>query len=86
LEHKLSLNNSEFIKFETGKKIRIRSREQIRKTLDENNKPHGCYFIEDINKYCGTKNKILKKIDNIYDESNRITRKTSNTFLIDRLS
>ena len=69
--------------FREGDVVRIRSKEQIQETLDENHKLKGCLFMEEMWQYCGTKHRILKKVDSFYDEANRRMCKARNIVLLD---
>jgi hypothetical protein len=70
-------------KFHEGDIVQIRSRDEIQRTLDKNNKLEGCAFLEDMWQYCGTKQKIIKKVNNFYDEANSRMCKARNTVLLE---
>jgi copper chaperone CopZ len=69
--------------FKEGDIVRIRSKEEILKTLDVNNRLKGCLFMDEMWQYCGTEHKILKKVNNFYDEANFRMCKTRNTVLLE---
>ena len=71
--------------FKPGDIVKIRSRDDIKNTLDENDKLEGCLFMKDMWRYCGTKQKVLKKIDYFYDEANFKMCKAHNVVLLDGL-
>ena len=68
-----------------GDYIKIRSKDEILKTLDKNNRLEGCFFMQDMFDHCGTRHKVLKKIENFYDEATSKMRKARNTFLLEDL-
>ena len=69
--------------FKEGDIVRIRSKEEILRTLDKNNRLKGCLFMDEMWQYCETEHKILKKVNNFYDEANYRMCKTRNTVLLD---
>jgi hypothetical protein len=70
---------------EVGDLVRIRSKVEILQTLDKDNKTKGCGFMDEMWQYCGTKHKIIKKIEYFYDECNQVMRKAHNTVLLEDL-
>ena len=81
-------NSKNFLKnpkkgLKPGDKIRVRSKEQIMQTLDKENKLEGCYFMEDMWKYCGTEQKVLKRINYFYDERGAEYYKAYNTVILE---
>ena len=81
--HLKDLVNSSKSNLNVGDIVRIRSKEQILQTLDNNNKLEGCLFMEDMWQYCGTEHKVLKKVNYFYDEANRRMCKAYNTVLLE---
>ena len=71
--------------FKEGDIVRIRSREEIQRTLDKNYKLEGCLFMDEMWQYCGTKQKIIKKVENFYDEANFRMCKARNIVLLEGL-
>lgn len=79
----LTYTNSSGLK--AGDVVRIRSKGQILVTLDKNNKLEGCYFMDEMWQYCGSHQKVFKKIDYFFDESNLRMCKASNTVILEGL-
>ena len=46
--------------------MRVRNRDEIEKTLDENGKCEGCLFMNQMYKYCGREFTILKVMSNFF--------------------
>lgn len=68
-----------------GDVIRIRSKDQIRRTLDKNNKLEGCVFMNEMWQYCGTQQKAIKPVEYFFDECKFKMRKTRNIVLLEGL-
>jgi hypothetical protein len=51
-----------------GDVVRVRSREQIQATLDRWNRLKGCDIMEEMWQYCGTTQRVLKRVDRFLDE------------------
>jgi hypothetical protein len=68
-----------------GDIVRVRSKEQIMQTLDENKRLEGCYFRSDMWQYCGGEYKVFKRVDYFFDESSSKMRKARNMVLLEGL-
>lgn len=55
-------------KFNIGEIVKVRSKEEIAKSLDWFNKLDGCLFMDQMWEYCGQRFKILKIVRNFFDE------------------
>lgn len=53
----------------TGDTVRVRSKEEILQTLDENNRLGGCAFLKEMWQYCGGEYKVVKKMEYFFDEA-----------------
>jgi len=51
-----------------GDIVRIRSKEQILQTLNKENKLDGCFFMNEMWQYCGSRQKVLKRVEYFFDE------------------
>lgn len=51
-----------------GDLVRVRSKEEITSTLNSWNEYKGCAFIDDMWDYCGTTQRVFKKVRNFIDE------------------
>ena len=79
------LKNIKNINLQAGDTVKIKSKAEILKTLDKNNRLKGCYFMNEMWQYCGTIQKVLKRVDYFYDECKSIMRKTHKIVLLDNL-
>lgn len=68
-----------------GDIVKIRSKDEILQTLDENNRLGGCSIMNEMWKYCGSKQKLLKKVNYFYDERKMKFLKTKNIVLLEGL-
>jgi hypothetical protein len=62
--------------------VQVRSRENIEKTLDSCKQLKGCTFMSEMLKYCGTKQKILKRVERYFDEADLQAKRTSGIVLL----
>ncbi len=67
----------------SGKMVRVRSESEIRSMLDEREKYRGCLFIDEMFEYCGNEYKILKVIDNFFDEAKQKMCKCKDTVILE---
>lgn len=68
-----------------GDWVRIKSREEILETVDENNKLEGCVVMPEMWQYCGTETKVVKRVEYFLDEANYKMRKMRTTVLLEGL-
>jgi hypothetical protein len=57
------------LNLQPGEWAQVRSIDEISATLDENNKYKGLYFMPEMEKFCGEKFKVFKKVERIKLES-----------------
>jgi len=60
--------NSNIHQYNIGDVVRVRSKENISKTLDTIDKLDGCLFMEQMWEYCDSKFKVIKVVNNFFDE------------------
>ena len=68
-----------------GSMVRVRSREEILATLNERNKLEGCFFMQEMFGYCGKEYKVIRKVENFFDEASMEMRRARTTFLLEGL-
>jgi len=71
--------------FEPGELIRVRSKEEIRTTLDHRNRVKGCVFMEEMYEYCGTRQVIYKKVSQFLDERDYRLKTCKDLYLLQDL-
>ena len=65
-----------------GDKVRVKSLDQIIKTLNLRQKMGGCYFIDDMDRFCGGEYIVQKKVNNFFDELSYSSFKTDDVVLL----
>jgi hypothetical protein len=78
-------NKLKVFNFKPGDIVKVRSKAEILQTLDKRNRLKGCYFMDEMWQYCGTKQRVLKRVDHFFDECKDLMRKTHNIVLLDGL-
>jgi len=66
-----------------GDWVRVRSRQEIEATLDGWNKLKGCAFMQEMWPYCGTEQRIFKKVNQFLDERDYLIKKTRGIYLLE---
>jgi hypothetical protein len=65
-----------------GDLVRVRSREEIQTTLDRWQALKGCGFLDEMADYCGTTQKVLKRVERFMDERDYRLKKASGIVLL----
>jgi hypothetical protein len=65
--------------------VRVRSREEIQAMLDPFKETRGCAFLEDMYKYCGTKQRVLKSMERFLDERDYQVKKVRGVILLENV-
>ena len=66
-----------------GSRVRVRSREEIERTLDRRRRYHGCPFAEPMFQYCGQEFRVFKCVDRFFDEAQWRLLKCRNVVLLE---
>lgn len=80
-----SISSAYSTSLQPGDIVRVRSKEQILQTLDNNNRLEGCVFMNEMWQYCESQHKVLKRVDCFFDEAKFRMRKTRHTVLLEGL-
>lgn len=72
-------------KLATGDWVRVRSRGEIQAMLDPFKETRGCAFLEDMYKYCGTKQRVLKSMERFLDERDYKVKKVRGVILLENV-
>lgn len=70
---------------QSGDLVRIRSREEIHATLDHWNQRRGCAFLDEMWAYCGTQQRVLKRVERFLDERDYLTKHCKGIVLLEGL-
>ena len=69
-----------------GDIVRVRSKEEIQQTLDKKNRLDGCFFMDEMWQYCGTQQRVLRRVEGFFDEAELRMFKTRDIVLLDGLN
>lgn len=75
--------HEEVLNLQAGELVEVKSLAEIRKTLDENGRYRGLYFMGEMRQFCGKQFRVHKKVNRILLESTAEIRKTKNTVLLE---
>lgn len=73
------------IKIKPGDLVKIRSREEIKSSLNHWNQLKGCAFMEEMWQYCNGKYRVFKKVNQFLDERDYLVKKCDGIFLLEGL-
>lgn len=68
-----------------GQRVRVKSREEIKATLDNWGYLKGCGFMEEMWPYCGTEQRVLKSVWSFLDERDYRVKKVRGIFILEGL-
>jgi hypothetical protein len=68
---------------QAGDLVRVRSREQIQATLDRWNRLKGCDIMEEMWQYCGTTQRVLRRVDRFLDERDYRVKRCKGIILLE---
>jgi hypothetical protein len=72
-------------KLSAGDWVRVRSWEEIQPMLDPFKETRGCAFLEDMRKYCGTKQRVFKSMERFLDERDYKVKKVRGVILLENV-
>ena len=84
-KHKKKTSQSISEPLQKGDKVRVLSKKEIARMLDDDYKYKGCFFMEEMWQYCGTEQKVLTRVEYFFDEFTGMMRKAKNTVLLEGL-
>jgi hypothetical protein len=70
-------------KFKPGDLFRDKSKEEIQETLNHWNQLKGCAFMEETWGYCGTNQKVFKRVERFLDEGDYLMKKCRGIILLE---
>ena len=71
------------IMLKAGDRVRIKSKEEIQATLNHWNQLKGCSFMEEMLPYCGTEQRIFKRVEKFLDERDYLLKKCRGIVILD---
>ena len=73
-------------RLEAGDLVRVRSREEIEATLDHWGSLKGCGFLDEMTAFCGSTQRILKRVERFIDERDFRVKRASGVVLLEGLT
>ena len=70
-------------RLEAGDTVRVRAREEIEATLDRWRSFKGCGFLDEMAGYCGTPQRVLKRVERFMDERDYRLKKAFGVVLLE---
>lgn len=67
----------------SGDIVRVKSRDEIQRSLNRWNQLKKCSFMEEMWRYCGTTQRVLKKVDKFLDERDYRLKKCSGLYTLE---
>jgi hypothetical protein len=76
-------NNCAVGTLKPGDLVRIRSKDEVKNTLNRWNQLKGCAFTEEMWPYCGTTQKVLKRMEKFLDERDYLMKRCKGIVILD---
>jgi hypothetical protein len=71
------------VTLQAGNLVRVKSRQEIERSLNNWNQIKGCSFMEEMWQYCGSTQRILKKVEKFLDERDYLIKKCKGVYLLE---
>ncbi len=76
----------ETLDLQPGELVEVKSEEELRAALDADGRNHGLLWMRGMDRYCGKRYRVLRRVNTILLESTGQRRKMKNTVLLDGLT
>jgi hypothetical protein len=70
---------------QSGDMVRVRSKDEIQKTLNNWNQLNRCSFMEEMWPHCGTTRRVLKRVERFLDERDYLIKKCKGILILDNV-
>ncbi|NOZ61327.1 MAG: hypothetical protein GXO74_06565 [Calditrichaeota bacterium] len=70
-------------KLQQGDLVKVLAEEEIRITLDQKNQLKGCVFMDGMWDYCGTTQRVFKRVEKFMDERDYLMKKSNGIVLLE---
>ncbi len=84
-DYKISQISKFQLNFHAGDKVRVKSWDDILKTLDNNNKFQGLACTPTMKRYCGETHRVLKRLEKVFDERRWKLSRIRNVVLLENV-
>jgi hypothetical protein len=71
------------VRLRAGDLVRVRGKGEIRATLDRWNRLNGCAYLEEMSLYCGTTQRVFKRLERFLDERDYRVKKCRGIVLLE---
>ncbi len=82
-QEKTPPSESRILNLQAGEMVRVKSYEDILRTLDKNGTHHGLAFTFEMRDYCGQILRVFKRVERLYNEYTHVQRSVRNTVLLE---
>ena len=72
-------------RFRKGDIVLVKTDSEISKTLDGNSSFNGCRFLQGMRRYCGSEQRVLKRVEKYLDERDYLLKKCEGVVLLENL-
>ena len=69
--------------FQPGERVRVKSEDGIRKTIDDWDMLKGCGFMREQWSYCGKEQVVFKHVERFLDERDYLVKRVRDTYLLE---
>ncbi|MDR3575111.1 MAG: hypothetical protein P4L50_14725 [Anaerolineaceae bacterium] len=83
LKSKTTPSTANKIKLVKGDIVRVKTIKEIKATLNSRDELKGCSFMEEMEAYCGTTQRVFKRIDKFMDERDYRVKRTKNIVFLE---
>ncbi|PTQ86011.1 hypothetical protein C8U37_102114 [Trichococcus patagoniensis] len=73
------------VRLQAGDTVRVRTMEEIEAMLDGSKKTRGCAFMDGMERYCGTTQRVLKSMERFVDERELKVKKCNGIILLENV-
>ena len=70
-------------RLKAGDMVRVKSKEEILRTLNRWNQLNRCSFMEEMWPHCGTKQRVLRRVEKFLDERDYLIKKCKGILILD---
>lgn len=73
------------VRLQAGDRVRVRSREDIERTLNQWRQVKGCAFMGEMFQFCGTEQRVMKRVQRFVDERDAQVYKANGLVLLENV-
>ena len=77
--------DTEVLPLQPGDRVRVKTSAEIQETLNRWNRLKGCSFMDEMWQYCGTEQRVMKRVEKFLDERDYRVRKCKRLVILEGL-